>query len=166
MASFARTYGANVLGYELMNEADNDGPLSETQLSVSQYLDYAETVGSAIRAVQPSAYLTTSGTFGLDLGWIRAILSIESLVNCAAVHPYGVASSSFAQSIADVSAAFGGKPTCFTEWGSTPGKAESPADVSTAVAQSRGRTPVFVYYNLDSLMANPALYAAVKAGFQ
>lgn len=58
-----------------------------------------------------------------------------------------------------------GKPAAITEWGSTLGNPETPTDISMAIAQARGRTPMFVYYSLDSLMGSPANYAAVKAGF-
>jgi hypothetical protein len=149
----------SLYGVELGNEFDNAGPLDEYSPTAAQDVAYQQTLATAARSANPALLISSGGTSGYDPGWLSATASAFAGVTCIGVHPYGVGASSFGSLWATIEAAYG-KSACQDEWGNTPGNAVSAADLTTAIAQSNGVVPVFVYYNLANLEQNPSLAAS------
>jgi len=164
-ASFVQTVAPSLMVLELMNEPNNEGPLSEAQLSPSQYIAYAQTIARAARAANPGLFISSGGTSGYDPGWLAATipaLKASGSIDCVGVHPYGVAANQFGRVWATVANNYG-LPACETEVGNTSGNLISGSNLTTSLSQSDGVVPLFVYFNLDELLADGQISAAFAA---
>ncbi|MBD5656697.1 MAG: hypothetical protein IAI50_16180 [Candidatus Eremiobacteraeota bacterium] len=138
-------------GVELMNEANNDGGLNETQLTTSQYVAYANTIANSL--YEAHTYTITSGattSVSNFLSWQEATVPSIS-AECIGAHFYGISSSNFYSSLMGFEADFSNKNWCMTEW--IP---SSRADLATAWSQLNGFVNYFGVFNLKLLEENPS----------
>jgi hypothetical protein len=143
------------VGVELMNEANEEAPLAETQLKPSEYVDYANTVAAAM----PSwMYVITSGLSVAEpswQAWDAQTVPYIARANCVGTHLYGVNPTGFGSALAAVRSAFN-KPVCMTEWAPQSGATLAAAFRSSAAdyAFAGNHAPLFGLFNLRLLEAN------------
>jgi hypothetical protein len=148
-----------------MNEPDNEGPLDQAQLSPAQYITYAQTIAAAARSANSGLFIMSGGTSGYDPSWLAETvpaLKASDSIDCVAVHPYGVAANNFGSLWLKISAAYG-LPVCESEVGNTSGNSINGNELATALQQSGGLVPVFVYFNLDELSGNSGTASAFSS---
>lgn len=140
---------------ELQNEPNVS---SQQQLTAGDYVTLAKDVAQSARHSNPSLIISSGGTYRYDSSWLaQTVPALASSVDCVGVHPYDSNPADFAKIATDVYNKYH-KPMCQLEWGEV--QAQTPARIQQAAQTLKGYVPIFVFYNLAELEANPSFEAA------